>query len=326
MLGRIIKGVKDFFDVYVEEDIEHNKYKNKIIACNSRGVFRKDSVKLKPLVGDIVEIDINPDQRNESEDWGVIKKIHGRKNFLQRPPLANLDVLFIVASVKSPPPSYFFIDKLTVTAVENNITPVIVVNKTDLIDLKTGDGELYEIYLKTGFKTIKTSVLSEKSFPGFDEIKNEMRDKICAFAGASGVGKSSILNSLFGDLNLSTGELSNKIERGKHTTRTVELFRNNLGGYAADTPGFGALDFENNNYNILKENLIFSFPDLLKYAENCKYTKCSHIKEEGCKVVEAVGNFEIAKSRHESYTAIYEILKNQKIVKSKDKDRDKAGK
>lgn len=322
MIGRIIKGVKDFFDVYVEEDGEYKKYKDKIIACNSRGFFRKDSVKLKPLVGDVVEIDINFEHRDKTETVGIIKKIADRKNFLIRPPVANLDVLFIVASVKSPSPSYFFIDKLTVTAIENDITPVIIINKTDLITENDGIS-IYDIYSKAGFKTIKTSaILSETS--GFEKIKSEMQDKICAFAGASGVGKSSILNILFKDLNLNIGLLSSKIERGKHTTRTVELFKNNLGGYAADTPGFGALDFENENY-MPKENLIFAFPDLFKYAENCKYTKCTHIREEGCKIVEAAQNGEISKSRHESYIAIYEILKSREIIELKEL-KDRTGK
>ena len=314
MVGRIVKGVKDFFDVYIEEE---NEYKGKIIACNSRGAFRKNSVRLKPLVGDITDIEINKNQRDINETWGVIKTIAERKNFLKRPPVANLDILFIVTSVKSPSPSYFFIDKLTVTAVENDITPVIIINKTDL---SPDDDELYNIYSKTGFKTIKTSALSQ-DMSGVNEIKNEMHGKICAFAGASGAGKSSILNNLFGYLNLDTGALSDKIERGKHTTRTVELFKNNLGGYAADTPGFGALDFETGNY-IMKENLIFAFPDMIDYSTDCKYTKCTHIKEEGCKIIESVNDNKIAKTRHESYITIYDILKNQKFVKQ----QDRAGK
>ena len=314
MVGRIVKGVKDFFDVYIEEE---NEYKGKIIACNSRGAFRKNSVRLKPLVGDITDIEINKNQRDINETWGVIKTIAERKNFLKRPPVANLDILFIVTSVKSPSPSYFFIDKLTVTAVENDITPVIIINKTDL---SPDDDELYNIYSKTGFKTIKTSALSQ-DMSGVNEIKNEMRGKICAFAGASGAGKSSILNNLFGYLNLDTGALSDKIERGKHTTRTVELFKNNLGGYAADTPGFGVLDFETGNY-IMKENLIFAFPDMIGYSTDCKYTKCTHIKEEGCKIIESVNDNKIAKTRHESYITIYDILKNQKFVKQ----QDRAGK
>ena len=315
MLGRIVKGVGNFFDVCVEED---NEYKDQIIACNSRGVFRKDSLKLKPLVGDIADIDINHEHRDVTETLGIINKIGERRNTLKRPPVANIDILFIVTSVKSPSPSYFFIDKLTVTAVENEITPVIIINK---IDLNNGNDELFNIYSKANFKTIKINA-TNKNHEGFDEIKNELRDKICVFAGVSGVGKSSILNGLFAGLNLDTGILSGRIERGKHTTRTVELFKNNLGGYAADTPGFSALDFENDdNINILKENLILDFPDLNIYAENCKYTKCTHIREEGCKVVEALNCGEISKSRHESYVTIYELLKNQKYIKKPEKGK-----
>jgi ribosome biogenesis GTPase len=318
LTGRIIKGVKDFFDVYVEEDGE---YRDRTVACNSRGVFRhdrKNGAKLKPLVGDIADIEINFDQRDKNELWGIIKKIGQRKNSLLRPPMANLDVLFIVTSVKQPSPSYFFIDKLTVTAVENDITPVIIINKTDL-DPDTS--EIYDIYLKAGFKTIKTSAVSGDE-TGFDEIKKEMRGRICAFAGASGAGKSSILNRLFAGLNLDTGELSSKIERGKHTTRTVELFKHGFGGYAADTPGFGALDFENDDINniILEENLIYNFPDFEKYITGgCKYAGCRHIKEEGCGIIAGIDSGEIAKSRHESYIAIYgklkELNKNKKAGK-----------
>jgi ribosome biogenesis GTPase len=300
--GRIIKGIKDFFYVRVEEKGEYN---GKTIACNSRGAFRKDSVRLKPLVGDIADIEINHNQRDKNETWGIIKKISDRKNSLARPPIANLDVLFIVTSVKQPSPSYFFIDKLTVAAVENEIIPVIIVNKTDL---ESENDEIYDIYKNTGFKTIKTSAVSSKL--GFDEIKDEMRGRICAFAGSSGVGKSSILNALFDNLNLTTGELSDKIERGKHTTRTVELFYNDLGGYAADTPGFGAFEFEGEN-GMLKENLIFDFPDFEKYAKNCKYANCTHIKEDGCGVIEAAQRGEISKSRHESYISVYDTLKIQ---------------
>ena len=303
MLGRITKGVKEFYDVYVEED---NEYKNQTITCNVRGVFRKDTLKLRPLAGDAVDMDINQENRDDSETFGIINKIHDRKNSLQRPPVANLDALFVVISVKFPSPSYFFADKLTAAAVENGITPVVVINKTDLAD----DDISYGIYAKTGFKTIKTSAVGDS--PGLDEIKEEARGKICVFAGESGVGKSSLLNRLFGHLKSETGALSEKIKRGRHTTRTVEFFKNDQGGYIADTPGFGALDFEYGE-NILKENLIFDFPDLLKYAESCRYAKCSHTKEEGCEVIEAIRKGEAAISRHESYAALYEILKNRKF-------------
>ena len=306
MRGRIVKGVGNFFDVYAEEDCE---FKDKTIACNSKGIFRKDNI--KPLVGDIVEITINPD--NKDAIIGIINTIYERKNFLFRPPLANLDVLFIVAAVKSPEPAYYFIDKLTVTAAENKITPVIIINKIDLLgNTENTEIELYDIYTKAGFKTVKISadIMTSDCYE-FKEIKEEMRGKICAFAGVSGAGKSSILNKIFPELKLETGVLSSKIERGKHTTRTVELFRNDLDGYAADTPGFSMLDFENYG-DISKDNLILDFPDLNQYAAGCRYAKCAHIKEEGCEVLRAVGENKIAKSRHDSYIALYEHLKKQK--------------
>ena len=325
MLGRIVKGVGNFFDVFVEkaeddslsefgheyQEYKDNKeYKDKIIACNSKGVFRKDNI--KPLVGDIVEIEINPD--NKDEVIGVINKIYDRKNYLLRPPIANLDVLFVVAAVKSPAPAYYFIDKLTVTAVNNNIVPVILINKIDLLD-ECGDiinSEIYNIYKKSGFKTSKVS--AEKMCSDvcdFNEIKDEMRGQICAFAGVSGAGKSSVLNKLFPDLELGTGSLSSKIDRGKHTTRVVELFKTDLGGYVADTPGFSMLDFENYD-NISKDNLISGFPDLEKYAQECRYKKCTHTKEDGCEVLRAAAYNKIAHSRHESYAALYEQLKKQR--------------
>ena len=308
MLGRITKGIKEFFEVCIEEE---NEFKNQTITCNYKGVFRKESINLRPLVGDLADVSINTEYRDETETFGIIEKIHERKNFLGRPPVANLDILFVVVSVKFPPPSYFFVDKLTATAVENDIIPAIIVNKTDL-NSQQGD-EIYDIYKKTGFKTIKTSAIKQfKDYPGFGEIIEEMQGKICVFAGESGVGKSSILNALFDQFKLTTGDLSEKTKRGRHTTRTVELFKTGYGGYVADTPGFGSLDFETGQ-NMLKENLVFDFPDLLKYAQDCRYTKCTHIKEEGCEIIAAVGRGELAKSRHESYVTLYEILKNRKF-------------
>ncbi|MCL2773877.1 MAG: ribosome small subunit-dependent GTPase A [Oscillospiraceae bacterium] len=301
MRGRIVKGVGNFFDVYIEEDCE---LKDKIIACNSKGIFRKDNI--KPLVGDMVDIELN--FGNKDETIGIINTIAERKNFLFRPPIANLDILFIVAAVKSPDPAYYFIDKLTVTAVDNDITPVIIINKIDLLD----NSELYDIYKKAGFKTFKIS--AETMTPDrreLSEIKEEMRGRICAFSGVSGVGKSSVLNKIFPELKLDTGSLSNKIERGKHTTRVVELFKNGLDGYVADTPGFSMIDFEN-YVNISKDNLILDFPDLNQYATGCRYKKCAHIKEEGCEVLHAVEENKVAKERHESYTVLYDALKKQK--------------
>lgn len=310
LIGRIIKGVGGFFHVTIETAKEDGEsiHKDTVIICNSKGIFRKDNI--KPLVGDIVEIDINHANKDENETTGIIKKICERKNFLIRPPIANIDVLFVVVAAKSPSPTYYFIDKMTAIAVSNGIAPVIIVNKTDLLC----NDELSGVYNKAGIKIIKTSAATSDA--GFAEIKLSMASKVCAFAGASGVGKSTLLNKIFGNLNLETGGLSEKIERGKHTTRTVEFFRHNFGGgdisgYVADTPGFSVLDFEKYNY-ILKEDLLESFPDLNAYADKCKYTKCSHTKEEGCNVIQAVSDGAAARSRHESYIQLYEQVKNQK--------------
>ena len=316
MLGRIIKGIggkeNTLFHVMVEESGE---YKDTVIICNSKGIFRKRNI--KPLVGDIVEIAIDYNNRDENDLTGILEKITERKNMLIRPPVANIDVLFIVAAIKFPSPSYYFIDKMTAIAVDTEIEPVIIINKIDLSE----DDEIYNIYIKAGFKVIKTSAITDDT--GFSEIKQAMEGKICAFAGASGVGKSTLLNKIFAELNLNleTNDLSEKIERGKHTTRTVEFFKYNS-GYIADTPGFSVLDFEKFNY-ILKDNLVFAFPDLCLYVENnygCKYTKCTHTKEDGCIIIKAVEEGKIARTRHESYVQLYEQVKNQKEWEMKDKD------
>ena len=319
MTGRIVKSIggkqNTFYHVMIEQD---NEYKDTVIICGSKGVFRKKNI--KPLAGDIVEIAIDYNNKDESGVTGMIEKVAERKNFLVRPPLANIDTLFIVAAIKFPAPSYYFIDKMTAIAADNEIEPIIIINKTDLAGTdETAD--IYNIYKKAGFSVIKTSAVTNGG--GFEEIKQAMDGKICVFAGASGVGKSTLLNKIFADLdfNLETNSLSEKIERGKHTTRTVELFKNNS-GYVADTPGFSVLDFEKFNY-ILKDNLVFAFPDMSLYVEDnysCKYAKCTHTKEDGCGILEAVGKGKIAKTRHESYVRLYDEVRNQKEWELKDKE------
>ena len=330
MQGRIVKGVRSFFDVFIED----GEFKGKTIRCNSKGIFRFDRDSIKPLVGDSVDIsltkdvadvtDIGINEDNKDEALGRIEKIHERKNFLSRPPIANLDLLFIVSAVKSPAPAYFFIDKLTAGAIYNYVEPIIIANKIDLLTPNEAENcELYNIYTKADFKAIKLSAtsVSDDSCAGFEKLKQEMRGKICAFAGVSGAGKSSILNKLL-NKNLEIGELSEKIERGKHTTRTVELFRHDFDGFAADTPGFSMLDFDyvdikdrgikESTREILKEELISVFPDLQEYAYDCKYRRCTHLKEDGCKVITAVAAGLASKSRHDSYAELYEQQRGKK--------------
>ena len=326
--GIIVKGVKNFFDVFIES----GEFAGQIIRCNSKGIFRFERDSIRPLVGDSVDISLTKDinditevainEENKDEALGRIEKIHERKNFLSRPPIANLDVLFIVSAVKSPAPAYFFIDKLTAGAIYNYIEPIIIANKIDLL-APDENCDIYDIYTKADIKTIKLSATVDiaENDAGFEELKQEMCGKICAFTGVSGAGKSSILNKLL-NMNLETGVLSEKIERGKHTTRTVELFRHDWDGFAADTPGFSALDFsyvdikdrgiKESTREILKEELISVFPDLQEFAYDCKYRRCTHLKEDGCKVIEAVTLGLASKSRHDSYSELYEQQRNKK--------------
>ena len=219
-----------------------------------------------------------------------------------RPIIANIDKLFIVSSYTTPKPDAVMIDRLTATCVFNNIEPIIVFNKCDMGSFD----DWVKIYKNSGFKTYVVSALTND---GIEDIKNEVRNCISAFAGNSGVGKSSILNAVFSDLMLKTGEVSDKLGRGRHTTRHTQLFKNNYGGYVADTPGFSSIDIQNNTYEF-KTHLTECFPDINKFVGNCKFTSCTHICEKGCKVLEAVENGLVEISRHNSYKTIYNELKD----------------
>lgn len=264
--------------------------------CKARGVFRKRGC--TPLVGDRVVIDVP-----ENDGFASVDSIEERKNSLIRPALANLDVLVIVSSVVEPNLNTYIIDKMISAAVDKNIEPVVVISKTDLKDCD----EYIDIYNKAGIKTIEYSSVTGK---GVDEIKEILKGKLSAFSGNSGVGKSTLLNALFPQLELKTGEISDKLGRGRHTTRTVELFKC-FGGYVADTPGFSTVDLD--RYELIKkENLQFCFPEFSDYIGQCKFTSCSHTCEKGCAVLEAVANGDISESRHESYCRMYEEVKDIK--------------
>lgn len=284
--GKIIKGIGGFY--YVETA-------DAVFECKARGIFRKE--KITPLVGDNVTFTIHENGEN------TIDKIEPRKNSLIRPPLANLDQLIIVASTCSPSPSTLLIDKMTAIACKKGIEPIIVISKADL----SNADELAEIYKTAGFKTFTVSSVKDE---GTEEIKSVLAGKVSAFTGNSGVGKSTLLNSLDSRLGLSTGEISEKLGRGRHTTRHCELFKV-CGGYVADTPGFSSLDLERCEI-ILKDDLPYAFHDFLPYLDDCRFSSCTHQHDKGCAVLQAVENGEIAKSRHESYIAMYEAVKNLK--------------
>lgn len=287
MNGKIIKGIGGFY--YVETATA-------VYECKARGNFRK--MNLSPLVGDDVEISVNENAENR------IESITPRKNSLVRPPLANLDQLFIVASIVDPAINTYIIDKLIAIAEYKNIEPVVVITKIDIDD----SYKLYEqIYKAAGFKTI---VCCNKDKRGADEVKSLLKGKISAFTGNTGVGKSSLLNAIDEELALKTGETSKKLGRGKHTTRHSELFKV-CGGYVADTPGFSSLDFEKCE-RILRDDLFDCFREFEPYFGQCRFSTCSHTGEKGCAICEAVQNGEIQKSRHDSYVQMYNDVKDIK--------------
>lgn len=305
ILGTVTKGVGGLFTV--ELDSEYNG--ERIINVRGRGSFRYEKTLL--LAGDRVEIE------SVGEGEYFCKRILERKNSLIRPPLSNLDYIFVVISSKKPAPSLFIVDKMIAIAEYNKIEPVIVISKSDL-DSDYAD-KLYSIYKKSGFNTFLTSSYENEGVGDVLEyLKKITKDNspICAFAGASGAGKSTLMNALFPTLSLKTGDLSEKIERGKNTTRHTELFplSSLLGaefsGYLADTPGFSLLDFERFDFFSL-ENLFDTFREFKNSLGKCKYTKCSHTKEDGCDIIERVQKGEIEKSRHDSYIELYTTLKNK---------------
>lgn len=295
--GRIVALLGGLYTVRVRDGEEYRE-----IECRARGIFRHSN--MSPLVGDVVTLDLSDGEGN-----AVIDEICQRKNSLIRPPLANLDVVFVTMAAKSPAPMPDMTDKLTAILEHNDITPVIVIGKCEL-DRKAAES-LKETYTKAGYDVF---VLSCVTGEGIDGLKNYidtgLNDKIAAFAGASGVGKSTLMNKLFPNLVLDTGDVSRKTARGKHTTRAVNLFSITENAFLADTPGFSMLDFERFDFFDL-EALPLCFPEINDRIGRCKYTKCTHRKEEGCAIVDAVKRGDIAKTRHESYVLLYDILKNK---------------
>lgn len=286
MEGFIVKALSGFYYVETEDGV---------IECKARGKFR--NVGASPLVGDRVSL-------IKEGEKGVVDKIFDRKNYLDRPPLANIDKLFIVSSAVTPAPNALLIDRLTALCEHKNITPIIVFNKNDEGDVS----DYVKRYSAIGYKSLECSA---KTGDGCDAIRSELEGSISAFTGNSGVGKSSILNILFPDLSLSTGEVSEKLGRGRHTTRHCELFRHSFGGYVADTPGFSSLEADAASLDF-KDDLINCFPEFSEFQCICKFSDCKHIGESGCAVCDAVKEGKIHPERHNSYLTIYNELKDLK--------------
>ena len=288
--GTIIKGIGGFY--YVKTDSE-------TVECHARGKFRKNE--LAPIVGDEVTIELN------SDGTGHIVEIHPRKNFLIRPGVANVDALVLVSAAKSPLPDYLLLDKLLVLAESKGIKGVICLNKTDLAENREAD-DFISVYEKASYPCIKACA---KTGEGTAEIKALIKDHTVAFAGLSGVGKSSLLKRITG-VELKTGDVS-KIQRGKHTTRHVELI-DTQGGFVFDTPGFSRLEAD----EIKAADLWQYFPEIAALHGTCKFRTCNHIGEKGCCVKEAVDGGMIAESRYENYKSLFNKLKEIKDWERKD--------
>lgn len=287
--GVVMKGIGGFYYV---------KTPHGIVECKARGKFRKE--KIKPLVGDAVRIQIL-DNKNEK---GVIEEILPRKNELIRPAVANIDQAVVVFAVKSPEPHLHILDRFLILAESKNVDCVICFNKIDLDEDQSF--KTYEkIYKSAGYPVLAISTYNTQ---GFDALKEYLKDKVSVFAGPSGVGKSSILNKIQTGLVLKTGELSEKIERGKHTTRHAELMELGEGGFVLDTPGFSSFDLKMMGDIELQE----CYPEFVRYESECKFNGCTHINEPHCAIKEALENGEIDPQRYQRYIEIYTQLQQER--------------
>lgn len=305
--GTVIGNVAGIYSIKTDDSTD-------VVSCRPRGHFRHDGLKLLP--GDRVTV-----ESDENSNL-VITEIINRKNSLIRPPLANLDILYCTATASKPKVDILTFDKLITVAEHNGIEPVIILTKLDLE--REENLELAKMYRKCGFKVF---LISSHSGEGLEELKSfiyDNKDKISAFSGASGVGKSSLINKLFPQLKLETGDLSRKTSRGKQTTRQSNLYPlskllndDDAKGYLADTPGFSMLDFVNFDFYTVSD-LPGLFREFSNHLGTCRYTKCKHLKEEGCSILKAVDEGIIPKSRYDSFVAIYNDLKDKHPWDSKE--------
>lgn len=288
MQGKIVKGIAGFYYVDV--------IGSGVYECKAKGIFRKE--KKKPLVGDYAVIDVI----DEEKKTGNLIEICPRKNTLIRPAVANVDQALVIFAVSRPNPNLGLLDRFLVTMARQGLPTVICFNK---LDLKEECDDLRRIYEKSGCRVIFTST---KTNEGIEEVKRLLYGKTTTVAGPSGVGKSSMINLLYPHAEMEIGEVSQKIERGKHTTRHSELFRIEKETYLIDTPGFSSLYLENLEANELKNY----FPEFEPYEQSCRFLGCVHAKEPDCAVKMAVSDGEISKERYESYLGLYEELKEKR--------------
>jgi len=278
--GRIVRSLSGFYEVQTPQGV---------VTCRGRGSLRK--AQESPLTGDIVQITVEHGK-------GMVEKILPRKNRFIRPAVANVDALVIFAANVNPVTEPFLIDRVAAIAGDQEVQVIICVNKCDLDPAV----DLVRIYRNAGFQVVQASAQTGE---GVEELKTLIQGKLTAFTGNTGVGKSSMLNQLCPELNLATGEVSEKLGRGRHTTRHVELFRLEEDTYVADTPGFSSFDTDQMDV-LLKENLQYAFPDFGEHIGKCQFHDCSHRAEPGCAVRQAVEEGKVEKTRYDSYLRLYE--------------------
>lgn len=280
MTGIIYKCIGGFYTVKASD--------GHVIECKPRGLFRKDGNKL--VAGDRVTL---------AQEAGTvyIDELLPRKNVFIRPPVANVDIFFIVASMAEPPPNFLVLDKLIMVALASGAQPVLLLTKTDLAPPE----EAKQMYAASGMPVIEAGAASGQ---GIGEIQALLKDKLCVFCGNTGVGKSTLLNALLPDAGRATGEISKKLGRGRHTTREVELFEV-AGGLVGDTPGFSNLELQQ-VLPLQKEDVQFGFPEIAKLAASCRFNNCAHLHEPGCAVRQAVEDGHIPAGRYQNYLALYQ--------------------
>ena len=287
LTGRIVRSLSGFYDVQTADGI---------ITCRGRGSLRRQGD--SPLTGDLVEISVE-------QGKGMIEKILPRKNRFIRPAVANVDALVVFASNVNPVTEPFLIDRVSAIAADQDVPVYLCVNKCDLDPAL----DLVRIYKNAGFSVIAASAQTGE---GVDALRQLLQGKLTAFTGNTGVGKSSMLNALCPQLQLATGEVSEKLGRGRHTTRHVQLYCLDETTFVADTPGFSSFDTDQMDV-LLKENLQYSFPDFAAYLGQCQFRDCSHRAEPGCAVRQAVEEGKIEKTRYESYLRLYEKAEQVKL-------------
>ena len=285
--GRILRSISGFYDVQTPAGL---------ISCRARGILRKDGN--TPLTGDIVEITVEKGK-------GMVERILPRKNSVVRPAVANIDALVVFAANVNPVTEPFLVDRVAAIAGDQEVPVILCVNKCDLDPAN----DLVRIYRNAGFPVIAASA---ETGEGVEKLRELIRGKLTAFTGNSGVGKSSMLNRLCPELALPTGEVSDKLGRGRHTTRHVELYRLGEDTFVADTPGFSSFDTDQMEI-ILKENLQYAFPDFGAFVGCCQFHDCSHRKEPGCAVRAALEAGQIEQTRYDSYLRLYEKASQIKL-------------